>query len=145
MSATLDRRTKSFKLLAKHATIVECGAPEDMAGAERWVLERVAKGERIVITNRGKPVAMLVPPEVGGRADAAEIGRAMLTYRDEVKRRLGSSFRDLAHEVQLGEEVSGLLEGGELGLILALECESRHREGSSAGNGSPLPKPLAKI
>jgi len=26
------------------------------------LLERVAKGERIVITNRGKPVAMLVPP-----------------------------------------------------------------------------------
>ncbi len=27
------------------------------------LLDRVAKGERIVITNRGKPVAMLVPPE----------------------------------------------------------------------------------
>ena len=62
------------------------------------LLERVAKGERIVITNRGKPVAMLVPPEVGGRADAAEVGRAMLAYRDEVKRRLGSSFREMAHE-----------------------------------------------
>lgn len=27
------------------------------------LLERVSRGERIVITNRGKPVAMLVPPE----------------------------------------------------------------------------------
>ena len=27
------------------------------------LLERVAKGERIIITNRGKPVAMLVPLE----------------------------------------------------------------------------------
>jgi prevent-host-death family protein len=62
------------------------------------LLERVAKGERIVITNRGKPVAMLVPPEIGERVDSAEIGRAMLAYRDEVKRRIGSSFRDLAHE-----------------------------------------------
>jgi prevent-host-death family protein len=62
------------------------------------LLERVAKRERIVITNRGKPVAMLVPPEVGDRADAAELGRAMLAYRDHVKRRLGGSFRELAHE-----------------------------------------------
>lgn len=62
------------------------------------LLERVAKGERIVITNRGRPVAMLVPPEPGEPADAAEGGRAMLAYRDRVKRRLGGSFRDLAHE-----------------------------------------------
>ena len=26
------------------------------------LLERVARGERIIITNRGRPVAMLVPP-----------------------------------------------------------------------------------
>ena len=62
------------------------------------LLERVAKGERIVITNRGKPVAVLVPPELDDRADPAAVGRAMLAYRDKVKRRLGGSFRDLAHE-----------------------------------------------
>jgi prevent-host-death family protein len=62
------------------------------------LLERVAKGERIVITNRGKAVAMLVPPEEGVRPDAAEVGQAMLAYRDKVKRRLGGSFRDMAHE-----------------------------------------------
>lgn len=62
------------------------------------LLERVAKGERIIITNRGKPVAMLVPPEAGERVDAAEVGRAMLAYRDRVECRLGGSFRELAHE-----------------------------------------------
>ena len=62
------------------------------------LLDRVSKGERIVITNRGTPVAMLVPPEVAERADAAEVGRAMLAYRDEVQRRLVGSFRELAHE-----------------------------------------------
>jgi len=62
------------------------------------LLERVAKGERIVITNRGRAVAMLVPPEVSERLDTAEIGRAMLAYRDRVKRRLGGTFRELAHE-----------------------------------------------
>ena len=59
---------------------------------------RVARGERIPITNRGKAVAMLVPPEGGARADAAEVGRAMLEYRDRVRRSLGGSFRDAAHE-----------------------------------------------
>ncbi len=62
------------------------------------LLERVAKGERIVITSGGKAVAMLVPPEPSGRGDAAEIGREMLAYRDRAKRRLGDMFRELAHE-----------------------------------------------
>jgi prevent-host-death family protein len=63
------------------------------------LLERVAKGERIVITNRGKPVAMLVPPEVDYARDTARIGREMLEYRDRVKRALGGApFRDIAHE-----------------------------------------------
>lgn len=62
------------------------------------LLERVARGERIVITNRGRPVAMLVPPDAAEPHDAARVGREMLAYRDQVKRRLGSSFRKLAHE-----------------------------------------------
>jgi len=42
VAAALDKRTRMFKLLAKHATVVECGSPEDLAGAERWVRARVA-------------------------------------------------------------------------------------------------------
>ena len=63
------------------------------------LLERVAKGERIVITNRGKPVAMLVPPEPDEKGDSARVGREMLAYRDRVKRSLdGATFRETAHE-----------------------------------------------
>jgi prevent-host-death family protein len=63
------------------------------------LLERVARGERIVITNRGRPVAVLVPPETAAGRDSAEIGREMLEYRDRVKRKLGArSFREMAHE-----------------------------------------------
>jgi prevent-host-death family protein len=63
------------------------------------LLERVAKGERIIITNRGKPVAMLVPPEVDDERDSARVGREMLEYRDRVKRVLaGAPSRDIAHE-----------------------------------------------
>ena len=37
VSAPLDKRTKVFKALGKGATVVECGAPEDVAAAVRWV------------------------------------------------------------------------------------------------------------
>jgi prevent-host-death family protein len=63
------------------------------------LLARVAKGERIVITNRGRPVAMLVPTELDDKRNTARIGREMLAYRDRVKRSLGGGrFRDIAHE-----------------------------------------------
>jgi antitoxin (DNA-binding transcriptional repressor) of toxin-antitoxin stability system len=55
--------------------------------------ERMAKEARIVFTHRGKAVAMLVPPELNQRWDAAAIGRAMLAYRDRVGRRLVSNIR----------------------------------------------------
>jgi prevent-host-death family protein len=61
-------------------------------------LEHVAKGERIVMTNRGKPVATLVPAELGERTDSAEIGRALLAYGDRVERQLGGSLRELARK-----------------------------------------------
>ena len=72
--------------------------PKKLFGNLTRLLERVVRGERIVITNRGKAVAMLVPAEATGRADAAEVGRAMLAYRDRVQRRLGGTFGELAHE-----------------------------------------------
>jgi DNA polymerase-3 subunit delta len=42
VAGTLDRRSRMFKLLARQATLVECGVVEDLADAERWVKTRVA-------------------------------------------------------------------------------------------------------
>jgi DNA polymerase III delta subunit len=42
VAAALDKRTKTYKLLVKHATIVDCGSPEDVAGAARWVKARLS-------------------------------------------------------------------------------------------------------
>ena len=44
---------RMFKLLQKQATIVECGALEDLADAERWVRTRVARGRRGDRAGRG--------------------------------------------------------------------------------------------
>ena len=42
VAATVDKRGRMYKLLQKHATIVECGVLQDVADAERWVRARVA-------------------------------------------------------------------------------------------------------
>ena len=42
VATTVDKRGRMFKLLQKHATIVECGVLSDLADAERWVRTRVA-------------------------------------------------------------------------------------------------------
>jgi DNA polymerase III delta subunit len=42
VASSVDRRSRMFKLLQKHATIVECGVLSDLADAERWVRTRVA-------------------------------------------------------------------------------------------------------
>jgi prevent-host-death family protein len=53
------------------------------------LLGRVAKGEKILITNRGQPVAMLVPPEPENPGDVAGLVQEMLRIRDEQGPTLG--------------------------------------------------------
>jgi prevent-host-death family protein len=55
------------------------------------LLDRVAKGERIVITKRGQPVAMLVPHEESGQ-DVQQTVLDMLSLRDREGPRLGSKL-----------------------------------------------------
>jgi prevent-host-death family protein len=56
------------------------------------LLGRVARGERILITNRGQPVAMLVPPEPAARGDVGAVVREMLAARDEGGPTLGKGL-----------------------------------------------------
>ena len=56
------------------------------------LLGRVAKGEKILITNRGQPVAMLVPPEPENRRDVAGLVAEMLRIRDEHGPTLGKNL-----------------------------------------------------
>jgi prevent-host-death family protein len=47
------------------------------------LLAQVAKGERILITNRGRPAAMLIPPEAEARGNVEASVKDMLAARDE--------------------------------------------------------------
>jgi prevent-host-death family protein len=61
---------------------------------KRWteLLGRVARGERILITDGGHPVAMLVPPEPENRRDVAAVVREMLAARDDEGPALGKDL-----------------------------------------------------
>lgn len=56
------------------------------------LLGRVASGEKIIITNRGHPVAMLVPPETERAGDITTVVGAMLATRDNHGPKLGKSL-----------------------------------------------------
>jgi prevent-host-death family protein len=53
------------------------------------LLERVVHGERIVITRRGVPVALLSPPARQSGGDLRVVVEEMLGYRETRKRTLG--------------------------------------------------------
>jgi len=56
------------------------------------LLARVAGGEKILITNRGQPVAMLVPPEGAGRGEVRRVVGDMLRARDDGGPSLGKKL-----------------------------------------------------
>lgn len=50
------------------------------------VLRKVAQGERVLVTSRGKPVAMIEPmPKRGGAAHAGAAKRRLLEHLAKVK------------------------------------------------------------
>jgi prevent-host-death family protein len=64
------------------------------------LLDRASRGESIVITKRGKAVAMLVPPPKEEKKDLKKVIKEMLAYRDKHGPVLGPglTIRDLIEE-----------------------------------------------
>ena len=64
------------------------------------LLERAAVGEKILITKRGKPMAMLVPPPAEGTKDVRHMVKEMLEFRDREGPTLGGkvTVRELIEE-----------------------------------------------
>ena len=61
------------------------------------LLERVLKGERIMITKHGVPVAVLQPPDPAKKVDTKSVILEMRKFRD--KHSLGGiSIRDMIEE-----------------------------------------------
>ena len=51
------------------------------------LIDRVARGEKILITRRGKPVAMLTPPPQQPDRDVRQVVEEMLAFRDQPRAR----------------------------------------------------------
>lgn len=62
------------------------------------LLERVARGEKILITKHGQPVAMLVPAPAEGPRDVRQVIRELKALRRGNVLGEGLSVRDLIEE-----------------------------------------------
>ena len=64
------------------------------------VLDRVAKGRKVLITRRGKPAALIGPPPKDDRHDVRQVVKEMLAFRDREGPTLGGqvTIRQLIDE-----------------------------------------------
>jgi DNA polymerase III subunit delta len=76
VAASVDRRTKFFKLLQKTATIVECGVLVDVADAERWIRNRVSAAGMEIDAAAARALAQRAGPDL--KRLRSEIDRLLL-------------------------------------------------------------------
>jgi DNA polymerase III delta subunit len=76
VATPLDRRSRMFKTLQKHATLVECGVVTDLADAERFVRTRVAAAGAAIEPTAARLVAQRAGTDV--RRLRADVERLML-------------------------------------------------------------------
>jgi prevent-host-death family protein len=64
------------------------------------LLDQVAKGKKVLITRRGKPAAVLMPPPKEAVRDVRQVVKAMLEARDRDGPTLGgkATIRELIEE-----------------------------------------------
>ena len=62
------------------------------------LLDEVSRGETIIITKHGVPVARLMPPEEASHPDVEEIIRAIRELREQIKPLKGVTIRELIEE-----------------------------------------------
>jgi prevent-host-death family protein len=63
------------------------------------LLQRVSRGEKILITKHGQPVAMLVPAPAQGQKDVRQVIEEFKAYSKRQRRALGGlSIREMIEE-----------------------------------------------
>ena len=94
VTGSVDRRSRVFKLLAKHAVLVECGVLETVADAERWIRNRMATAG-----------ASIAP--AGARLLADRCGPDVKRLRNDVERLLLYTLGQKTIELDDVKEVVG--------------------------------------
>jgi len=127
VASALDRRTKLFKTLAKNATIVECGGPEDVAAAERWVRAKIEAAGVTIDPAAARTMAVLAGfperPREGKTGNVkrlrGEIDRLLL-YALGQKRVTLDDVREVAGPAALQDDwaMTNAIESGQTGEAL---------------------------
>lgn len=94
VAGTLDRRSRIYKVLAKHATLVECGMLESLDDATRWVANRVAAADMKI-------------DQAGARLLAERCGTDVKRLRNDVERLLLYSLGQRAISLDDVREIVG--------------------------------------
>ena len=117
VAASVDKRSKVYKLFQKHATIVECGAIADLADAERWVRNRVAAAGAEIEPAAARMIAERAGPDV--KRLRADVDRLML-YALGQKRVTADDVREVVGPAALQDDwaLTNAIEAGQAGEAL---------------------------
>jgi DNA polymerase-3 subunit delta len=126
VGAALDRRSRTYRLMQKHATVVECGAIADLADAERWLKTRAAAGGMDIEAGAARLIAERAGIDV--RRLRAELDRLLL-YAWGEKRITVADVREVVGPASLHDDwaMTNAIEAGQAGealrqLALALDA-----------------------
>ncbi len=117
VAATVDKRGRMYKLLQKHATIVECGVLLDQADAERWVRTRVAAAGAELDPTAARLIAQRAGTDV--KRLRADVDRLLL-YALGQKSISADDVREVTGPAALQDDwaMTNAIEGGQAGEAL---------------------------
>jgi DNA polymerase III delta subunit len=117
VAASIDRRSRLFKLLSKHATLVDCGVIEDQADAERWIRARVAAAQAAIDPLAARLLASRAGTDV--KRLRGDIDRLLL-YALGQKTITADDVREVAGPAALQDDwaMTNAIEGGRVGEAL---------------------------
>jgi len=117
VAATVDKRGRMYKLLQKHATIVECGVLLDQADAERWVRTRVAAAGAELDPTAARLIAQRAGTDV--KRLRADVDRLLL-YALGQKSISADDVREVTGPAALQDDwaMTNAIEGGQPGEAL---------------------------
>jgi len=137
VAATVDKRGRMYKLLQKHATVVECGVLLDQADAERWVRTRVAAAGAELDPAAARLIAQRAGTDV--KRLRADVDRLLL-YALGQKSITADDVRDVTGPAALQDDwaMTNAIEGGQAG-------EALRQLALMLDSGAPAEKVLGQL
>jgi len=117
VAASIDRRSRAFKLLSRHATLVDCGVIEDQADAERWIRARVAAAQAAIDPAAARLLASRAGTDVKRLRGDVE---RLLLYALGQKTITADDVKEIAGPAALQDDwaMTNAIEGGRAGEAL---------------------------